>query len=87
MFTKCMACLKLQNILFFPYFDNWLLIAHSHRKAQQGTHFTLALLFNLGLAVSEQKPNLKLTRIVHYIGALIDSTQAHAFLLQTGDKI
>ena len=78
--SSLLQYLRLQNILIFPYIGNWLLVGHSHRKAQWETCFTLALLRDLGLTVNEQKSSLKPARTVHYIGALIDSIQARPFL-------
>lgn len=83
-FTTYMALvvtyLHLRGITIFSYLDDWSLIAPSWAQALEDSSFTLSLLRTRGLQINLDKSLLTPSHTVPYIGALLDSTVARAFL-------
>lgn len=74
------AYLRTWGITLFPYINNWLIVVDSKVDLLQHLKQMLNLLQSLGIAVNWKKSNLVPSQRVQYIGAIIDSTMAKAFL-------
>lgn len=83
-FTKTVvvvaAYLHLQGVTLFQYIDNWLLIASSQNLLRRHLALFIRLLESLGIAINYKKSNLRPLQHVQYIGAVLDSICAIAFL-------
>lgn len=83
-FTKTMAViishLHTLGVMIFPYLDDWLIVADSKATVSSNLEVTLSLLRSLGIQVNWKKSHLDPTRRIQFIGAILDSLAARAFL-------
>ncbi|XP_065267485.1 collagen alpha-3(IV) chain-like [Emys orbicularis] len=86
-FTKCMAVvaafLRKRQIQVFPYLNNWLIKGHSRSQVEDQVGFIRRTFLKLGLLLNEAKSTLSLVQRIEFTGAVLDSTQAMAYLPET----
>ncbi|KAG6932460.1 hypothetical protein G0U57_021497, partial [Chelydra serpentina] len=83
-FTKCMAvvaaALRRQSVQVFPYLNDWLIRGNSGSQVQSHIWTALSMFKQLGLLLNVEKSTLAPTQRLDFIGAVLDSTLARAFL-------
>lgn len=83
-FTKCMAVmaafLRRQGIQVFPYLDDWLIKGRSRGQVETQVSFIRQTFLDLGLLLNKAKSTLSPTQQIEFIGAVLDSTHARAYL-------
>ncbi|KAG6937400.1 ORF 3, partial [Chelydra serpentina] len=83
-FTKCMAvvaaALRRQRVQVFPYLDDWLIRGNSSSQVQSHIRTAMGMFKRLGLLLNVEKSTLEPTQRLDFIGAVLDSTLARAFL-------
>ncbi|KAG6937227.1 hypothetical protein G0U57_010216, partial [Chelydra serpentina] len=83
-FTKCMAvvaaALRRQRVQVFPYLDDWLIRGNSSSQVLSHIRTTMGMFDRLGLLLNVRKSTLVPTQRIDFIGAILDSTLARAFL-------
>lgn len=62
------------------YFDDWLVKRRSRAQVQRSLDLVHPTCRDLGLLINEQKSTLTPLQQIEFIGAILDSTQAKAFL-------
>lgn len=70
----------LRGVTIYQYIDDWLLVAPSPDLLHHHLSLTISLLENLGIAINFKKSCLEPLQSLQYIEAVLDSTQATAYL-------
>ncbi|XP_074919515.1 nitric oxide synthase 3 [Chelonoidis abingdonii] len=85
-FTKCVAVVAAflcrHQVQVFPYLNNWLIKGHSRTQVEAQVKFIKATCDSLGLLLNEAKSTPSLVQRIEFIGAILDLTQARAYLPQ-----
>ncbi|XP_053101923.1 meprin A subunit beta [Hemicordylus capensis] len=85
-FTKCMAAvityLRTQGVTVYPYLDDWLLTSKDRNMLHSQICFVLMVLQDLGIQVNWKKSHLEPMQVANYIGAVLDTINQRAFLLE-----
>ncbi|XP_054830369.1 cilia- and flagella-associated protein 47-like [Eublepharis macularius] len=83
-FTKCVAVviafLRIQGCCIFPYLDDWLLVVQSPTDMSRQVSIILSTCLKLGLFVNKKNSKFDASRVVQFIGTVIDGVQDVVFL-------